>query len=130
VAGALDTLGANRIQHGTRSIEDPRLVERLAAEGICLDMCPTSNLLLSVVDDLADHPLSALLEAGVPCSLNADDPLLFGPGLLEEYQLCRDTLELGDEQLAQIARASLQCSGAPASVIEAGLAGIERWLQA
>jgi adenosine deaminase len=130
VVGALDTLGANRIQHGTRSIEDPRLVERLAAEGICLDMCPTSNLLLSVVDNLADHPLPALLEAGVPCSLNADDPLLFGPGLLEEYQLCRDTLELGDEQLAQIARASLQCSGAPASVIEAGLAGIDRWLQA
>jgi len=128
VRGALDVLGANRIQHGTRSIEDPRLVERLAAEGVCLDMCPTSNLLLSVVDDLADHPLPALLEAGVPCSLNADDPLLFGPGLLEEYQLCRESLNLSDGQLARVAGASLRCSGAPSDVVRQGLAGIDAWL--
>jgi len=128
VRGALDVLGANRIQHGTRSIEAPRLVERLAAEGVCLDMCPTSNLLLSVVDDLADHPLPALLEAGVPCSLNADDPLLFGPGLLEEYQLCRESLNLSDGQLARVAGASLRCSGAPSDVVRQGLAGIDAWL--
>ena len=77
VIGALDALGADRIQHGVRAIEDPALVARLADQGVCLDVCPTSNLALSVVDRLEDHPLAALLAAGVRCSVNADDPLLF-----------------------------------------------------
>ena len=82
------------------TIEDPELVRRLADSGVCLDVCPSSNVLLSVVPDIASHPLPALLDAGVRCSLNADDPLLFGPGLLEEYDLCRaeiffETLKLG-----------------------------------
>jgi adenosine deaminase len=125
---ALDRLGADRIQHGVRAVEDPALVERLAAEGICLDVCPTSNLLLSVVDDLAHHPLPALLEAGVTCSLNADDPLLFGPGLSEEYELCRAGMGLSDAALAAVARSSLQASGAPRELVRAAGAGIDRWL--
>jgi adenosine deaminase len=128
VYGALDALGADRIQHGVRAVEDPELVRRLADSDVCLDVCPTSNLLLSVVDSLHDHPLPALLEAGVRCSINGDDPLLFGPGLLEEYELCRVTLGLTDTQLASVARASLEASGAPAAVREAGLAGVQRWL--
>jgi adenosine deaminase len=130
VRGALDTLGANRIQHGVRAMEDPALVERLAAEQVCLDVCPTSNVLLSVVPDLASHPLQTLLAAGVRCSINADDPLLFGPGLLEEYQLCRTDLALSDEQLATCARSSLLSSGASEAVKQEGLAGIEKWLGA
>ena len=130
VRGALDKLGAHRIQHGVRATEDPALVERLAAQDICLDVCPTSNVLLSVVPDLQSHPLQALLEAGVRCSINADDPLLFGPGLLEEYQLCRAELGLSDEQLAACARSSLLSSGAPEAVKQLGLAGIEAWLAA
>ena len=55
--GALDALGADRIQHGVRAVEDPALVQRLVDEGVCLDVCPTSNLSLSVVDRLEDHPL-------------------------------------------------------------------------
>lgn len=128
VRGALDALGADRIQHGVRAVEDPALLQRLADEQICLDVCPTSNLMLSVVDDLASHPLAELLDAGVRCSLGADDPLLFGPGLLEEYELCRSTLGLSDGQLATIARSSLTASGAAPGVVEAGLAGIEAWL--
>jgi adenosine deaminase len=128
VRGALDTLGANRIQHGVRAVEDPGLVERLAEEQVCLDICPTSNLLLSVVPDLASHPLQALLDAGVRCSINADDPLLFGPGLLEEYTLCRTELGLSDEQVATCARSSLLSSGAPESVKQLGLADIDAWL--
>jgi adenosine deaminase len=130
VRGALDALGADRIQHGVRVIEDPALVERLVAEEICLDVCPTSNVLLSVVPDLESHPLRQLLDAGVRCSINADDPLLFGPGLLEEYELCRTELLLSDEQLAAIARSSLLASGAAYRVREKGLADIDAWLAA
>jgi adenosine deaminase len=128
VVGALDALGADRIQHGVRAVEDPALVARLADEGICLDVCPTSNLSLGVIDLLADHPLPALLEAGVPCSINADDPLLFGPGLLEEYELCRAELGLDDETLARIAAWSIEASGAPADLKATALAAIPPWL--
>jgi adenosine deaminase len=128
VLGALDALGADRIQHGVRSIEDPDLVSRLADSPVCLDVCPTSNVLLSVSPSLAAHPLPALLDAGVRCSINADDPLLFGPGLLEEYQLGRDQLGCDDARLAHIARCSIEASGAPAAVKQRALKGVEGWL--
>ncbi len=128
VLGALDALGADRIQHGVRAMEDPALVSRLVDEGICLDVCPTSNLSLGVVDRLEDHPLPALVAAGVRCSINADDPLLFGPGLLEEYEVCRTALGLDDGALAGVATASIAASGAPDAVKAAALAGVADWL--
>ena len=76
VRSALDVLGADRIQHGVRAIEDDALVDRLAGQQVCLDVCPTSNVALSVVPDLDHHPLPTLLERGVACTINADDPLL------------------------------------------------------
>ncbi len=130
VLDSIDLLGANRIQHGVRSFEVPGLVERLAQEGICLDVCPSSNIMLSVFPDLEHHPLPALLDAGVRCSVNADDPLLFGPGLLEEYQLCRDAFGFDDERMATIARSSIECGGASDSVKASSLAGIDDWLAA
>ena len=130
VLGALDALGADRIQHGVRAIEDPALVERLAASSVCLDVCPTSNVLLSVVPSLAEHPLPQLLDAGIACSLNADDPLLFGPGLLEEYEVARKELRLDDRMLATIARSSIEASGAPASVKASAMPAIDAWLAA
>jgi len=130
VIGALDVLGADRIQHGVRSIEDPELVKRLADSDVCLDVCPTSNLMLAVVPDLASHPLGALLDAGVNCSLNGDDPLLFGPGLLEEYELCRTDLGFDDTRMAAIARHSIDASGAPPDRKQSALAGIDTWLAA
>ncbi|MDV3123631.1 adenosine deaminase [Mycobacterium sp. 21AC1] len=68
VAVAVDVLGADRIMHGVRCVEDPALVARLAASNVVLDICPTSNVLLSVAPSLEQHPLPALLEAGVACS--------------------------------------------------------------
>ena len=98
-----------------RAIEDPELVRRLADSPVCLDVCPTSNVMLSVVpDDRRRTRCPALLAAGVRCSLNADDPLLFGPNLLEEYELVRTTLGLDDATLAHIATCSIDASGAPA----------------
>ena len=130
IIGALDALGADRIQHGVRAIEDPALVERLAASGVCLDVCPSSNILLSVFPSFADHPLPALLDAGVRCSVNADDPLLFGPDLLDEYEICRTELALSDHALATIARSSIECSGAPPDLKAAALVGVDAWLAA
>ncbi|WP_045876861.1 adenosine deaminase [Pseudofrankia sp. DC12] len=128
VRGAIDTLDADRLQHGIRAIEDPALVEVLAQRGTTLDVCPTSNVQLSVVPSLAEHPLPALLAAGVRCSINADDPLLFGPSCLQEYELCREALALTDEQLATCARSSVTGGAAPADVQERALAGIDAWL--
>ncbi|ROO86344.1 adenosine deaminase [Actinocorallia herbida] len=128
VREALDVLGADRIQHGVRAVEDPALVAELAARGTCLDVCPTSNVLLGVFPSLADHPLPALLAAGVACSINADDPTLFGPGLLAEYTTARTGLGLDDAALASCARSSITASAAPQAVKEAALSGIDGWL--
>ncbi len=128
VRGALDALGARRIEHGVRAAEEPALLDRLAAEEVCLDVCPTSNVQLHVVASYADHPLQTLLDAGVQVSLNADDPLFFGSGLLEEYELARHTFGLDDAALARIAACSIRASGAPESVKVAAFANIEHWL--
>lgn len=128
IRGALDALGARRIQHGVRALEDPALVARLADEQVCLDVCPTSNLLLGVVDDLAKHPLPRLLSAGVPCSVNGDDPLLFGSGLLDEYTRCREELGMDDAALARVAADSLTHSGAPEDLKAEGLRGVAAWV--
>jgi adenosine deaminase len=128
VHGALRTLGARRIGHGVRAVEDPELVRELVDLGVCLDVCPTSNVMLSVVDSLAVHPLPALIEAGVRCSINGDDPLLFGPGLLEEYEVARTDLGLTDEQLAFVARSSIEASGAPATLVAEAVSDVDAWL--
>ena len=96
--------------------------------GVALEVCPVSNVALGVYSDLTSVPLPDLMAAGASIALGADDPLLFGPGLLEEYQLCRDTMGLSDGQLATIARSSLLASGAPQSVIDEGVAGVDAWL--
>lgn len=128
VAGAITALGAHRLQHGVRAVEDPDLVVELAELGICLDVCPSSNILLSVFPSLAEHPLPDLLAAGVACSVNADDPLLFGPGLLEEYELCRTDLGLDDAALAAVAATSVEASGAPDHLKVLAAADIDAWL--
>jgi adenosine deaminase len=130
VAGCLDACQADRVEHGVRAIEDPALVARLAAAGTCLDVCPSSNLALGVVPSLAAHPLPALLAAGVRCSLNGDDPLLFGPGIRREYELARAEMGLDDAALAGIARASLEASGAPRELVATSRAGVDAWLAA
>jgi adenosine deaminase len=125
---AVTELGAHRIQHGVRAVDDPGLVELLAEAQVCLDVCPTSNVCLSVVPDLATHPLPALVRAGVPCTINADDPLLFGSSLLEEYELSRGVLWCTDDELAACARASIRHSGAPRAWKDRTARAIDGWL--
>ena len=107
VAESLDLLGARRIDHGVRSIDDPALVERLRRERVTLTMCPLSNRRLGVVSDLAQHPLKRLLDAGVPVTVNADDPAYFGGYLVDNYVAITAALGLTGEDLAALARNSL-----------------------
>ncbi|MDO8383591.1 MAG: adenosine deaminase, partial [Microbacterium sp.] len=127
VRACVDVLGADRIQHGIRAAEDPALLEMLAERYVCLDVCPTSNIVLGSVSAYDQHPLPVLLDSGVRVSLNADDPVMFGCDILSEYELCRDRFELTDDQLARIARDSMLASAAPASAVEAALADIDAW---
>lgn len=82
---ALSDLRADRIRHGIRAVEDPALLRELAAREIVLDVCPTSNVRTGVVSSLAEHPLPALLAAGVSCTINTDDPAMFGNDLGSEH---------------------------------------------
>jgi len=128
VRDAVERLGATRIAHGVRAAEDAELTAALAQRAVSLDISLTSNLRLGVVRSLAEHPLRALLEAGVECSLGADDPLMFGATLLDEYQTARHVIGLEDQQLAMIARTSIAAGGAPGPVKAAALGGIDAWL--
>jgi aminodeoxyfutalosine deaminase len=87
IRGALDALGAVRLRHGIRAIEDPALVAELAGRGIVLDVCPVSNLRTGAVATLAEHPLPALVAAGVSCSISTDDPAMFSTDLSQDYEV-------------------------------------------
>ncbi|WP_328307844.1 adenosine deaminase family protein [Actinomycetospora sp. NBC_00405] len=125
----LTVLRPNRLMHGVRAAEDPALVAELADRGVCLDLCPTSNVALGVVARLAEHPLPGLVRSGVSCSLNADNTLVFSTDLADEYRIAREALGLTDNEIATLARASLTASAAPAVVVAAGVAGIDDWLE-
>jgi adenosine deaminase len=130
VRACLDELHADRIGHGVAAARDPELLARLAAGGTTLEVCPTSNVALGVALEPSDVPLRALLAAGVPVALGADDPLLFGPRLTAQYEIARQVHELADEQLAQLAKMSVSSSAAPPAVRAKLLAGIDAWLAA
>lgn len=107
VREALDLLQVDRIDHGNRSLEDPALVARLAAEGITLTVCPLSNLKLCVVGDLADHPLKTMLDAGLRATVNSDDPSYFGGYVNANYRAVADALDLSKADLVALARNSV-----------------------
>jgi aminodeoxyfutalosine deaminase len=105
VRGALDALGAVRLRHGIRAVEDPGLARELARRGVVCDVCPISNLRLGIVPTLEEHPLPQLLAAGVLCSISTDDPAILHTDLTRDHA----------------AAASLGLS--PRAAYEAGLAG-------
>ncbi len=128
VWSCLDGLGARRVGHGVRSIEDPQLVAHLADAGITCEVCPTSNVALGVYPDLDAVPLRKLFDAGVPIALGADDPLLFGTRLLAQYEAARDQQGFDDAGLAELARMSIRASAAPDDVRRQLLADVDVWL--
>jgi len=128
VWACVDLLGARRIGHGVRSVEDPRLLEQLAIRGITLEVCPSSNVALGVAASYGDVPVRRLVEAGVGVALAADDPLLFGSRLARQYEVAREHLAFNDNALADLARRSIVASTAPADVQSALLTGVDAWL--
>lgn len=110
VVEALDVLGVERIDHGLRSVEDPALVERLVRERVPLTLCPLSNVRLRTVDTLADHPLPAMLDAGLMCTVNSDDPAYFGGYAGDNFDAVRQALGLTGERLRELARNSFLAS--------------------
>ena len=128
VTACLDALAADRLGHGVRAVEDSHVLERVAAMGVPLEVCPTSNLALGVFGDAAAVPVKPLLAAGSPVVLGADDPLLFGERLTSQYALAREHHGLDDTALAGLAATSVRASAAPAATKERLLAGIADWL--
>ncbi len=125
---ALDLLGAERIDHGVRCTEDPRLVQRLASEQIPLTVCPLSNVKLCVFDELEAHPLAKLLDLGLSVTVNSDDPAYFGGYVAENYTASARALSLSDEQLVQLARESFEASFLDDRAKHAHLAEIDAFL--
>jgi aminodeoxyfutalosine deaminase len=111
---ALRHLGAERIGHGIGAARDPRLLAYLAEHGIPLEVCPTSNVRTRAVPSLAEHPLPLLVEAGVPVTINSDDPPMFGTTLNREYAVAAELLGLDEAGVAGLARAAVAASFLPA----------------
>ena len=110
---SLRDLGAERIGHGISAARDPRLMAYLAEHGITLEVCPTSNVRTRAVPSLDAHPLPTLVAAGVPVTINSDDPPMFGTTLEEEYAVAARLLDLDETGVADLARAAVTASFLP-----------------
>jgi adenosine deaminase len=128
VRACLDSLGASRLGHGVRSGEDPSVLARVVDTGVTLELCPASNVALGVYPKASEVPLRQLVEAGARVALGADDPLLFGSRLVDQYEIARSAHGFGDTELAALARMSVEVSTAPSDVRGRLLAGIDAWL--
>jgi len=124
----LATLGPDRLGHGIRSAEDPRVLAEVVRRGVTLEICPGSNVALGVYGGAGNVPLRQLMEAGAQIALGADDPLLFGSRLNAQYDTARAVHGLSDVELAELARGSVRGSRAPTPARSQVLADIDRWL--
>lgn len=124
---AIRELGAERIGHGIFAAHDPQLLAYLAEHAIPLEVCPTSNLRTRAVADLAEHPLAAIVAAGVPVSINSDDPPMFGTTLNNEYEVAARLLDLDRAGVAELARQGVRHSFATDQVKTALLAEIDTY---
>ncbi|MDT4830730.1 Adenine deaminase [compost metagenome] len=107
---ALELLQAERIDHGVRCLEDPVLVAELAKRRTPLTVCPLSNLKLCVVNDLADHPMKQLLDAGLCATVNSDDPAYFGGYLNANFEQTVRALALTEADVITLAKNSFEAS--------------------
>lgn len=107
---ALDILGAERIDHGNRALEDEALVARLRDDRIPLTVCPLSNLELRVVEDLKAHPIKRMLDLGLVATVNSDDPAYFGGYINENFRRLAEAVDLSAGDIATLTRNSLEAS--------------------
>jgi adenosine deaminase len=104
VREAIQQLGVRRVQHGVRAVEDPAVVRLAAEQGVTFDICPLSNVGLGVFPSIQSHPIRALMQAGVNCTVSTDDPLCFANTLTEEYAALAGQAGFTKAELAQVAR--------------------------
>jgi aminodeoxyfutalosine deaminase len=116
VRGAIDVLGADRIRHGIRAMEDPSVVRDIVDRGIVCDVCPVSNLRTGAVQSLEEHPLPAMLEAGILCSISTDDPAMFSTDLGYEYEVA-ERLGCSGERAFKSAISGVLCDEATRSAL-------------
>lgn len=107
---ALALPGVVRLSHGVRAVEDPSLVAELAASGVVLEVCPTSNVVLGVFPDYASHPFGVLRDAGVAVTLASDDPPYFGATIGGEYAVAAEHFGLDDAALTGVTRTAIEAS--------------------
>lgn len=126
----LGSLHPTRLGHGVRSVESRSVLNRVVDSGVALEVCPGSNVALGVYNKPADVPLRTLVDAGATIALGADDPLLFGNRLADQYRSAREDHGFTDTELAALARSSIDASLAPAAIRSAAYADIDAWLAA
>jgi adenosine deaminase len=126
VREAIEQLGATRIQHGVRAIEDAAVVALAAERGVIFDVCPLSNVRLRVAPSLAEHPLRALMRAGVRCTISTDDPLVFANSLNGEYAALAAEAGFMRAELAHLAANGWEAADVPAGTRRRMLAEIDR----
>ncbi len=127
VWGALRSLGAERIGHGVRSVEDPELVEYLVEHQIPLEVCPTSNLRTGVVEHWSDHPVIELIEAGALVTINTDDPAMFDTDLAGEFDTLATRLGFSEATLRQLSLSAIEASWADEETRTKIIRKIETW---
>ena len=126
----LTHLRPTRLGHGIRATKDPALLEEVVSRGVGLEVCPGSNVSLGVYSGAEEVPLRALVEAGAQVALGADDPLLFGSRLVDQYRIARELHGFTDAELAELARSSIRVSLAAPAIKQRLLAGVDDWLAA
>ncbi|KAF2128283.1 adenosine deaminase [Dothidotthia symphoricarpi CBS 119687] len=110
ISGALDSLRAERIDHGIRLTEDPALMQRIVNEKILLTVCPLSNVCLQAVKEVSQVPIKTFLDAGVKFSINSDDPAYFGGYILNNYCAVQKAFDLSKEEWSTIVKNSIHGS--------------------
>ncbi len=119
-------MGTKRLGHGVNSYKDEALMEKLAAEEILLELCPTSNLHTCIFSDIAQYPIRTFLEKGVKFSINTDNMAVSATNLSKEWELVARTFELSDAQMKEIALNTAKASFADAKLREKLISHIEQ----
>jgi adenosine deaminase len=126
VREAIEQLGVTRVQHGVRAIEDPAVVALARDRGVTFDMCPISNVKLRVVPSIAAHPLRALMQAGIRCTVSTDDPLVFANSVSSEYAALANEGGFTGAELAHVARNGWEVADVPDATRQAMIAEIQK----
>jgi adenosine deaminase len=123
---AIDSLGAQRIAHGVRAVEDPRALDLARERRVAFEVCLTSNVASGAVRSYAEHPLPRLLQAGIQVTLNSDDPSICGIRLSDEYRVAMQHFGFSIDSLRGLILAAVQAAFLPAAESHR----LERQLQA